>query len=92
VNLVNGALDAETSHGGPRARCRSTASSFVIQCIDDLVQPHQNAIDDVRSLTFERERAYKLSEGIAQVSESDYFLKGDEFRIRLKGEKVRVGC
>jgi hypothetical protein len=48
VNLVNGALDAETSHGGPRARGRSTASSFVIQCIDDLVQPHQNAKDDVR--------------------------------------------
>ncbi|KAF9651925.1 hypothetical protein BDM02DRAFT_3138313 [Thelephora ganbajun] len=36
-----------------------------------------------------RERSYRLPEGVTEISESDYFLKSDEFRIWLKDEKDR---
>jgi len=43
-----------------------------------------------RSRSRSRERSYKLPEGVSEISESDYFLKSDEFRIWLKEEKDRV--
>jgi len=42
-----------------------------------------------RSRSRSRERSYKLPEGVSGISESDYFLKSDEFRIWLKDEKDR---
>ena len=43
-----------------------------------------------RSRSRSRERSNKLPEGVSEISESDYFLKSDEFRIWLKEEKDRV--
>ena len=43
-----------------------------------------------RSRSRSRERSYKLPEGVSEISESDYFLKSDEFRIWLKEEKDRA--
>ena len=43
-----------------------------------------------RSRSRSRERSYKLPEGVSEISESDYFLKSDEFRIWLKDEKDRA--
>ncbi|KAF9787121.1 hypothetical protein BJ322DRAFT_1053661 [Thelephora terrestris] len=42
-----------------------------------------------RSRSYSRERSYKIPEGVSEISESDYFLKSDEFRVWLKEEKDR---
>lgn len=43
-----------------------------------------------RSRSESPERNVQLPEGVEPISESDYFLKSDEFRVWLKEEKQKV--
>ena len=50
------------------------------------------ARDHSRSRSRSPERRAPLPDGVLEISESDYFLKSDEFRVWLRQEKGKVGA